>query len=52
MRKLAGNHLPMTLDGVMPAPGGPSEDDDAWPLGGWSLTYWDDRPTRVAQPDH
>ena len=33
----------LTLDGVMQAPGGPGEDDDAgFPYGGWSVNYWDD----------
>ena len=33
----------LTLDGVMQAPGGPGEDDDAgFPYGGWSVKYWDD----------
>jgi dihydrofolate reductase len=33
----------LTLDGVMQAPGGPGEDDDAgFPFGGWSVEYWDD----------
>jgi dihydrofolate reductase len=32
----------LTLDGVMQAPGGPGEDDDAgFAHGGWSVTYWD-----------
>jgi dihydrofolate reductase len=34
----------LTLDGVMQAPGGPGEDDDAgFAHGGWTVTYWDDR---------
>lgn len=33
----------LTLDGVMQAPGGPGEDDDAgFAHGGWSVNYWDD----------
>ena len=33
----------VTLDGVMQAPGGPGEDDDAgFAHGGWSVHYWDD----------
>nr|MDT0656421.1 dihydrofolate reductase family protein [Micromonospora sp. DSM 115978] len=41
MRKLVTNTF-MTLDGVMQAPGGPEEDTDGgFPLGGWSVNYWD-----------
>jgi dihydrofolate reductase len=33
----------LTLDGVMQAPGGPGEDEDAgFAYGGWSATQWDD----------
>ena len=33
----------LTLDGVMQAPGGPSEDDETgFALGGWSVNFWDD----------
>jgi dihydrofolate reductase len=33
----------LTLDGVMQAPGGPGEDDEAgFSLGGWSVNFWDD----------
>jgi dihydrofolate reductase len=42
MRKLIVSTF-LTLDGVMQAPGGPGEDDDAgFEHGGWSVTYWDD----------
>ena len=38
----------LTLDGVMQAPGGPGEDDSGgFALGGWSMTYWDDRMGEV-----
>ena len=34
----------LTLDGVMQAPGGPGEDEDAgFEFGGWSVNYWDDK---------
>lgn len=37
----------LTLDGVMQAPGGPGEDDDAgFEYGGWSVNYWDDKVSR------
>ena len=38
----------LTLDGVMQAPGGPGEDEDAgFAYGGWSVGYWDDLLTEV-----
>lgn len=38
----------VTLDGVMQAPGGPGEDEDAgFAYGGWSVSYWDDLLTEV-----
>jgi dihydrofolate reductase len=38
----------LTLDGVMQAPGGPGEDEDAsFAYGGWSVSYWDDLLTEV-----
>ena len=38
----------LTLDGVMQAPGGPGEDEDAgFAHGGWSVGYWDDLLTDV-----
>jgi dihydrofolate reductase len=38
----------VTLDGVMQAPGGPGEDDDAgFALGGWSVNYWDEMMAQV-----
>lgn len=47
MRKLVVNTF-LTLDGVMQAPGGPEEDDDAgFAHGGWSVNYWDDRMRQV-----
>jgi dihydrofolate reductase len=43
MRKLIVSTF-LTLDGVMQAPGGPGEDEDAgFELGGWSVNYWDDK---------
>jgi len=42
MRKLVGGAF-QSLDGVMQAPGGPTEDwTQGFTLGGWSATYWDD----------
>ena len=42
MRKLIGGVF-QSLDGVMQAPGGPTEDwTQGFTLGGWSATYWDD----------
>lgn len=42
MRKLVGGVF-QSLDGVMQAPGGPSEDwTGGFTLGGWSATFWDE----------
>ena len=42
MRKLIGGVF-QSLDGVMQAPGGPSEDwTGSFALGGWSTSFWDD----------
>jgi dihydrofolate reductase len=47
MRKLGVTTF-LTLDGVMQAPGGPGEDEDAgFTHGGWSVNYWDDRMGEV-----
>jgi dihydrofolate reductase len=47
MRKLIVSTF-LTLDGVMQAPGGPGEDEDAgFALGGWSVNYWDDQMSEV-----
>ena len=42
MRKLVGGVF-QSLDGVMQAPGGPTEDwTQGFTLGGWSVSFWDD----------
>ncbi|MGH6613940.1 dihydrofolate reductase family protein [Sphingomonas sp.] len=42
MRKIIAGAF-QSLDGVMQAPGGPSEDPTGgFTLGGWSFTYWDE----------
>ena len=47
MRKLIVSTF-LTLDGVMQAPGGPSEDDDGgFAYGGWSVNYWDEQMGQV-----
>jgi dihydrofolate reductase len=47
MRRLVANTF-VTLDGVMQAPGAPSEDDSGgFSLGGWSVKYWDERMGEV-----
>ena len=47
MRELIATTF-LTLDGVMQAPGGPGEDDDAgFAYGGWSARLWDDRMGEV-----
>ncbi|GAA3762323.1 dihydrofolate reductase family protein [Plantactinospora mayteni] len=43
MRKLVVSTF-LTLDGVMQAPGGPSEDEEnGFAHGGWMVNYWDDQ---------
>jgi dihydrofolate reductase len=43
MRKIVGGVF-QSLDGVMQAPGGPPEDPTGgFDLGGWSMTFWDDK---------
>lgn len=43
MRKIIGGVF-QSLDGIMQAPGGPSEDPTrGFELGGWTTTFWDDR---------
>jgi dihydrofolate reductase len=47
MRKLLVTTF-VTLDGVMQAPGGPTEDpSDGFTHGGWSFHYWDDQMGEV-----
>jgi dihydrofolate reductase len=47
MRKLLVTTF-VTLDGVMQAPGGPTEDpSDGFTHGGWSVHYWDDQMGQV-----
>ncbi len=42
MRKLATNHF-MSLDGVIQAPGNPTEDTaGGFKYGGWTVPFWDD----------
>jgi dihydrofolate reductase len=42
MRKIVVHEF-ITLDGVIQAPGGPTEDTDGgFPHGGWTLPYWHD----------
>src|SRR3569623_498129 len=42
MRRIIGAGFP-SLDGVMQAPGGPSEDwTGGFTLGGWSTSFWDE----------
>ena len=43
MRKIIGGVF-QSLDGVMQAPGGPTEDPTSgFELGGWTTTFWDDK---------
>jgi dihydrofolate reductase len=43
MRKITGGVF-QSLDGVIQAPGGPPEDPTGgFTLGGWSVTFWDDK---------
>ncbi|MGZ3772556.1 MAG: dihydrofolate reductase family protein [Pseudobdellovibrionaceae bacterium] len=43
MRKIVGGIF-QSLDGVMQAPGGPTEDPTGgFEFGGWSTTFWDDK---------
>jgi dihydrofolate reductase len=47
MRELITNTF-VTLDGVMQAPGGPTEDPTGnFDQGGWSVNYWDDRMNQL-----
>jgi dihydrofolate reductase len=46
MRKLIATTF-VTLDGVMQAPGGPTEDDRDFAHGGWSVNFWDDHMSAV-----
>jgi dihydrofolate reductase len=47
MRKLIVSAF-MTLDGVVQAPGGPGEDDDAgFPYGGWAVPHFDEHVGQV-----
>jgi dihydrofolate reductase len=42
VRKLSANTF-LSLDGVMQAPGSPTEDTEGgFTVGGWSMSYWDD----------